>query len=410
MENKNHVITRKTNRAECGAVCQNDRLSAGHIWQTRSHVYGEVKCQAEIQSDVVIPNELGNGETCQGLRHWRLLSNLKNNFSKPVRNDMVEFGGVTRHPEGDSPKDLQTQNHVITRKNIEQEMQKSTQSDVVIHNKLGNGETCQGLRHWRLLSNLKNNFLKPVRNDMDNKTVTNLFPYFPISLSLKKKFAFTLAETLITLGIIGIVAAMTIPTLVTNYQKKQTVTKLQKAISVLNQAYKLSYDDVGEPSIEESYDMGATTYFEKYWAPYIKTALICTTPRQCGYKTIFPWKYTDDSPWTMSLVAETMRTTFYTPDGFLYVILTASGPTGNVVQSGLVMVDINGAEGPNRLGRDLFLLQRVQENGGGIQPYGINLGTSAINNNCSSRKRAGGHYCAERIRRAGWEIDKSYPW
>ena len=113
MKNKKHVITRKTNRAECGAVCQNDRLSAGHIWQTRSHVYGEVKCQTEIQSDVVIPNELGNGETCQGLRHWRLLSNLKNNFSKPVRNDMVEFGGVTRHSEGDSPKDLQTQNHVI---------------------------------------------------------------------------------------------------------------------------------------------------------------------------------------------------------------------------------------------------------------------------------------------------------
>ena len=56
MKNKKHVITR-TNRAECGAVCQNDRLSAGHIWQTRSHVYGEVKCLAEIQSDVVIPNK-----------------------------------------------------------------------------------------------------------------------------------------------------------------------------------------------------------------------------------------------------------------------------------------------------------------------------------------------------------------
>ena len=296
--------------------------------------------------------------------------------------------------------------------------------NLIQFNKLDNGETCQGLLRRFVHKITNNNEISP-HNDMIVKTVKNLFPYFPISLFLKKKLrrfriksgmtfikqpAFTLAEVLITLGIIGIVAAMTIPTLVTNYQKKQTVTKLQKAISVLNQAYKLSYDDVGEPSIEESYDMGATTYFEKYWAPYIKTALICTTPRQCGYKTNFPWKYTDDSPWTMSLVLETMRTTFYTPDGFLYVILTASGPTGNVVQSGLVMVDINGAEGPNRLGRDLFLLQRVQENGGGIQPYGINADTSAINNNCSSRKRDGGHYCAERIRRAGWEIDKSYPW
>lgn len=35
-----------------------------------------------------------------------------------------------------------------------------------------------------------------------------------------KKLAFTLAEVLITLGIIGVVAAMTIPTLVTNADKK----------------------------------------------------------------------------------------------------------------------------------------------------------------------------------------------
>ena len=60
-----------------------------------------------------------------------------------------------------------------------------------------------------------------------------------------KMSAFTLAEVLITLGIIGIVAAMTIPTLITNHQKRQTVVKLQRAISVMNQAYRLAYDDVG---------------------------------------------------------------------------------------------------------------------------------------------------------------------
>ena len=43
------------------------------------------------------------------------------------------------------------------------------------------------------------------------------------------KKAFTLAEVLITLGIIGIVAAMTLPTLIGKYQKKQTVTQLKKA-------------------------------------------------------------------------------------------------------------------------------------------------------------------------------------
>ena len=51
--------------------------------------------------------------------------------------------------------------------------------------------------------------------------------------SLKKYVAFTLAEVLITLGIIGVVAAMTIPTIVTNYQSKMFATKLKHAHSLL---------------------------------------------------------------------------------------------------------------------------------------------------------------------------------
>lgn len=43
-----------------------------------------------------------------------------------------------------------------------------------------------------------------------------------------KKYAFTLAEVLITLGIIGVVAAMTLPTVVNKYREKETVTKLKK--------------------------------------------------------------------------------------------------------------------------------------------------------------------------------------
>ena len=46
---------------------------------------------------------------------------------------------------------------------------------------------------------------------------------------------FTLAEVLITLGIIGVVAAMTIPMLIINYQKRLTLTRLKKTYSQLNQ-------------------------------------------------------------------------------------------------------------------------------------------------------------------------------
>ena len=55
-----------------------------------------------------------------------------------------------------------------------------------------------------------------------------------------KNTAFTLAEVLITLGIIGVVAAMTLPTLINNYNKAVAVAKLQKAYSAMNQAFKMA--------------------------------------------------------------------------------------------------------------------------------------------------------------------------
>ncbi len=54
------------------------------------------------------------------------------------------------------------------------------------------------------------------------------------------KKAFTLAEVLITLGIIGVVAAMTIPTLIANTRSREYRSKLKKAISTLSQAARMS--------------------------------------------------------------------------------------------------------------------------------------------------------------------------
>lgn len=51
-----------------------------------------------------------------------------------------------------------------------------------------------------------------------------------------RRAAFTLAEVLITIGIIGVVAAITMPTLISNHQEKETVTKLQTIYSQLSQA------------------------------------------------------------------------------------------------------------------------------------------------------------------------------
>ena len=62
----------------------------------------------------------------------------------------------------------------------------------------------------------------------------------------QKRSAFTLAEVLITLGIIGIVAAMTLPSLITNYREKQRVSQLKKTYSTLQQAFLRAEEAHGE--------------------------------------------------------------------------------------------------------------------------------------------------------------------
>ena len=75
-------------------------------------------------------------------------------------------------------------------------------------------------------------------------------------MKTQKKKAFTLAEVLITLGVIGIVAAMTIPVLMQNHQKKVLDTKYKKAISVLANGFKLMMAD------EDVDDLSSTEYFK----------------------------------------------------------------------------------------------------------------------------------------------------
>ena len=217
--------------------------------------------------------------------------------------------------------------------------------------------------------------------------------------------AFTLAETLITLGIIGVVAALTIPNLITKHQQKVTVTKLEKAISYINQAYKLSYDDVGELTIDEAFKMDSDTYFKTYWAPYLKILTRCTSySSPCGYKSNNPYKGIgkdmDFYP------VHPKGTAFITFDGYFFSIRTAYNTDEH--GSGIILVDLNASDGPNRYGKDVFFLTRVAEDGGGVRCYGYEKTNDEINRECS--KDSYGMYCAEKIRRAGWKIEKDYPW
>ena len=90
----------------------------------------------------------------------------------------------------------------------------------------------------------------------------------------KQKRGFTLAEVLITLGIIGVVAAMTIPTLMSTFAKQRTETQLKAFYSRINQTIKMSIADNGDPDgwVEEkayTYDE-QVEFLKQYIFPYMK--------------------------------------------------------------------------------------------------------------------------------------------
>ena len=128
-----------------------------------------------------------------------------------------------------------------------------------------------GATHVALCDKIGNNFTRHPELDSGSNSLINNdtdFSRFTSHFSLKHA-AFTLAEVLITLGIIGVVAAITMPTLINNYQKKAAITAAKKAYSTLSQAYTQLVNDNGEGlsvcSINNSECLG------KLFAPYLKS-------------------------------------------------------------------------------------------------------------------------------------------
>ncbi len=84
--------------------------------------------------------------------------------------------------------------------------------------------------------------------------------------------AFTLPEVLITLGIIGVVAALTMPSLVANYQKKATAIKVKKFYTNFNQAIKLSEIENGDFKYW-TYN-NSNELYDNYLAKYLKVVQV----------------------------------------------------------------------------------------------------------------------------------------
>ena len=219
------------------------------------------------------------------------------------------------------------------------------------------------------------------------------------------KRGFTLAETLITLVIIGVVAALTVPTMIAKYQKEQTVTRLKKAYSTLGNAWQQSHFEFGIPE-ESMLDITPQEYFNKYWKKYFEVSKYCDSYQACGYKTYYPHSFPNGNNTGSAIIIPAWGFSFYTNDGILYAFRTKQ--SNNETPSKIIMVDINGSNGPNRIGKDLFYFDRYDNPPLGIKTNGYDASSSQINSECS--RNGNGHYCATKIVKDGWQIKDDYPW
>ena len=161
-----------------------------------------------------------------------------------------------------------------------------------------------------------------------------------------QKRGFTLAEVLITLGIIGVVAAITIPTVITNYKAARLKSQFLKSYSTIQQVFKRMQDDEisTDPS---SYTDGASFY--KVFASYIAGATTCyisNSPLCPKYgRDVYAgirWMYLDDGQILL-------------PDGTL--LMFENMKNGSVV---FVTVDLNGIKNPPNIeGYDTFTFQLI---------------------------------------------------
>ena len=171
---------------------------------------------------------------------------------------------------------------------------------------------------------------------------------------MKRKFAFTLAEVLVTLGIIGVVSAMTVPSLMQNYQRQSYVTQLHKVYNELSQALVRYQNDKNALNLTEA-GLTSETAAQNFLKNYFKIVSECasfTTPCFAStYKTMSGTTLTD---------------AYFQFNHKTYTIASGSSFRPLYSKSGdkilNIMVDINGQKGPNILGRDLFMLN-VYNNG-----------------------------------------------
>lgn len=185
---------------------------------------------------------------------------------------------------------------------------------------------------------------------------------------LKKKFAFTLAEVLITIAVIGVVSGLTIPPVVKNYQDVTNYTKWKKQYSAAKQAIRAvqakngTVDITSSETLYNDIDGAIGGFINKGTWDSLNAQYYYYYKNNSAGSTLDGTAVTgtrhDGSMWGVLIPSNVNDC-----DGY-----TLSGLTGICAS---MYVDVNGTAPPNMYGKDLFLMWLIRINGEyNFYPYG----------------------------------------
>jgi len=213
---------------------------------------------------------------------------------------------------------------------------------------------------------------------------------------MKKINGFTMAEVLITIGIIGVVSAITLSTVIKSYQKKVASTRVKSAYSQLLQAIQRSEVDNGEIR-SWNFETNTETFMEKYLEPYFKGMTLCTNLEKCP---------------TGISSSNTDRRYFLNNGTQIDFFRAGSVPLH-------ILIDIDGPKGKNTMGYDWFYFN-YNKDLNKIMPYGWFEGITKddiingknLAHRCTMDKSLFyyRHGCTALLMLMGWEMTNEYPW
>lgn len=180
------------------------------------------------------------------------------------------------------------------------------------------------------------------------------------------KKGFTLSEVLITLMIIGIIASMTIPSIINTQNDKEILARLKKSYSILSQVMTISQAYNGHYTgwgLVDNDDDSSQNTFDTYIGPYLNNIKRCvytdgcwTSEKSKGFDgtNISEAKSSGIGANTISFILA--DGTFVSMDIYGNNVESVFGVTENLIYPTLVFsVDVNGDKGPNQIGRDVFM-------------------------------------------------------